>query len=284
MTAGRKQAGLLLLPATAMVVLFLCLPLVLLFRFSLNRFVPGQFMVEALTIENYVRVVTDPYYTSALLTTVGMAAGVTVLCLALAFPIAMYMTAASPRLKAALLLLVFLPLFVGNAVRAAGWMVAFGQQGLINYLLVGSGLAEAPITLMYTPTAVFIGILSINLPFVVLTLQSVLEGIDRNASDAALSLGASPFEAWRLVTLPLAMPGVLAGAVLSFILTMNAYATPVLLGGPQFRMMAPIVATEVLDQANWPSGGAVAFSLMATTLVLTVLINLYVARKYSHAG
>ena len=282
MTTGRKQAGLLLLPATAMVVLFLCLPLVLLLRFSLNRFVPGQFMVEALTIENYIRVLTDPYYTSALLTTIGMAAGVAVLCLVLAFPIAMYMTATSPRIKGALLLLVFLPLFVGNAVRAAGWMVAFGQQGLVNYLLLGSGLTGTPVTLMYTPTAVFIGILSINLPFVILTLQSVLEGIDRNASDAALSLGARPYDAWRLVTLPLAMPGVLAGAVLSFILTMNAYATPVLLGGPQFRMMAPIVATEVLDQANWPSGAAVAFSLMATTLVLTVLINLYVARKYSH--
>jgi putative spermidine/putrescine transport system permease protein len=282
MIADRKRAGLLLLPATATVVLFLCLPLLLLFRFSLNKFVPGQFMVEALTIENYVRIISDPYYTSALLTTVLMAAGVTVLCLVLAFPIAMFMAAASTRLKTALLLLVFLPLFVGNAVRAAGWMVAFGQQGLINYLLLQFGLTTVPVTLMYTPTAVFVGILSINLPFVILTLQSVLEGIDRNASDAALSLGATPFESWRLVTLPLAIPGLLAGAVLSFILTMNAYATPVLLGGPQFRMMAPIVATEVLDQANWPSGAAVAFILMATTLVLTVLINLYVARKYAH--
>jgi putative spermidine/putrescine transport system permease protein len=282
MIAGRKQAGFLLLPATAVVVIFLCFPLLLLFRFSLNRFVPGQFMVEALTAENYVRFFADPYYTSALWTTVSMAVGVTAVCLALAFPIATFMTRVSARYKAVLILLIFLPLFVGNAVRAAGWMVAFGQQGLVNYVLLSIGVIDAPIRMMYTPTAVFIGILSINLPFAVLTLQSVLEGIDRNASDAALSLGATPFEAWRLVTLPQAMPGVLAAGVLSFILTMNAYATPVLLGGPQFRMMAPIVATEVLDQANWPSGAAIAFSLMGTTLLLTVLINLYVARKYSY--
>lgn len=282
MINSRKKAGALLLPATAMVVIFLCLPLVLLFRFSLNRFVPGEFMVEALTLENYARFVGDPYYTSALLTTVVMALGVTAACLLLAFPIAMYMTRASARTKSLLVLLIFLPLFVGNAVRAAGWMVAFGRQGIVNYVFVGLEIVDTPLTIMYSPTAVFFGILSINLPFAVLTLQSVLEGIDNNASDAAMSLGATPFEAWRLVVLPLAMPGVLAAGVLSFILTMNAYATPVLLGGPQFRMMAPIVASEVLDQANWPSGAAVAFSLMGTTLVLTILINGYVARRYSH--
>ncbi|WP_043539159.1 ABC transporter permease [Salinarimonas rosea] len=282
MISSQKQAGALILPATAMVVLFLCLPLVLLFRFSLNRFVPGEFMVEALTLENYARFVSDPYYTSALLTTVVMAIGVTALCLVLTFPIAMYMKRASARTKSLLVLLVFLPLFVGNAVRAAGWMVAFGQQGVVNYVLVGLGIVDAPLTIMYSPTAVFFGILSINLPFAVLTLQSVLEGIDDNASDAAMSLGATPFEAWRLVVLPLAMPGVLAAGVLSFILTMNAYATPVLLGGPQFRMMAPIVASEVLDQANWPSGAAVSFSLMGTTLILTILINGYVARRYAY--
>jgi putative spermidine/putrescine transport system permease protein len=135
-------------------------------------------------------------------------------------------------------------------------------------------------TLMYTPTAVFIGIVSINLPFVVLTLQSVLEGIEGTAADAALSLGATPFEAWRLVTLPLAAPGLLAAGVLSFILTMNAYATPVLLGGPRFQMAAPVVANEVLQASNWPFGAALSFALMGVTLVLTTAANLAVRRRY----
>jgi putative spermidine/putrescine transport system permease protein len=122
----------------------------------------------------------------------------------------------------------------------------------------------------------------VNLPFVVLTLQSVLEGIDRSSEEAALSLGATPFAAWRLVTLPLAIPGVLAAAVLCFILTMNAYATPVLLGGPRFQMMAPVVANEVLNQNNWPFGAALSFMLMIVTLLLTVIANVVVARRYAH--
>ena len=273
----RTTAALLLAPASAVVLACLGLPLLLLFRYSLNRFVPGQFMVDALTAENYVKFFSDPYYAAVLWTTLAMAAGVTIVCLVLAFPIAMYLARAPARWKPLLLLLIILPLFVGNAVRAAGWMVAFGQRGVLNYALGAGGLG--PVTVMYTPTAVFIGIVAVNLPFVVLTLQSVLEGIENNAADAALSLGATPFEAWRLVTLPLAMPGVLAAGVLSFILTMNAYATPVLLGGPRFRMMAPVVAGEVLQQSNWPFGAAVSFVLMAVTLALTAGAGLLVARR-----
>lgn len=274
-------AALMLLPATAMVVAFLCLPLLLLFRYSLNRFVPGQFMVEAVTLENYAKFFTDPYYRAVLATTLQMAFGVTLACLVLAFPIAMFLAKAPPRWKPLLLLLVILPLFVGNAVRAAGWMVAFGQKGLVNAFLEGTGLIDAPLTMMYTSTAVFVGILSVNLPYVVLTLQSVLEGIETSAADAASSLGATPFEAWRLVTFPLAMPGVLAAGVLSFILTMNAYATPLLLGGPRFQMMAPVVANEVLQQSNWPFGATLSFVLMIVTLAATAAANLVVARRYA---
>jgi putative spermidine/putrescine transport system permease protein len=281
MLQRRTTAAMLLIPASLMVVAFLCLPLLLMFRYSLNRFVPGQFMVEAVTLENYAKFISDPYYTSVLSTTVAMAAGVTVVCLLLGFPAAMYLARAQARYKAILLLLIILPLFVGNAVRAAGWMVAFGQKGIINSFLEGIGLISGPLTLMYTATAVFVGITSINLPFVILTLQSVLEGIEQNAVDAAQSLGATPFQAWRLVTLPLAAPGILAAAVLSFILTMNAYATPVLLGGPTFQMAAPVVANEVLQQANWPFGATVSFALMGLTLLLTLGINVLIARRFA---
>jgi putative spermidine/putrescine transport system permease protein len=273
---GLTAAG-LLAPASVVVALGLVLPLVLLFRYSLNRFVPGEFMVEALTAENYVKFAADPYYRAVLGTTLLMAAGVTLACLVLAFPVAAVLARARGRLKTALLLAVVLPLFVGNAVRAAGWMVAFGQRGVVGSLMEAVQLP--PAALMYTPAAVFVGILSVNLPFVVLTLSSVLEGIEESASEAALSLGATPFAAWRLVTLPLSLPGVLAAGVLCFILTMNAYATPVLLGGPRFRMMAPVVAGEVLQQSNWPFGAAVSFVLMAVTLALTAGAGLLVARR-----
>jgi putative spermidine/putrescine transport system permease protein len=282
MIRRRRTALTLMLPASVLVLVFLALPLLLLFRYSLNRFVPGQFMVDALTPENYVKVVTDPYYAGVLKTTLLMAAGVTVACLVAGFPAALYLARTTTRFKAILILAVILPLFVGNAVRAAGWMVAFGQKGIISYLVALVAPTAGSLTLMYTPWAVFVGIVSVNLPFVVLTLQSVLEGIDRSSEEAALSLGATPFEAWRLITLPLAVPGVLAAGVLCFILTMNAYATPVLLGGPRFQMMAPIVANEVLNQNNWPFGAALSFVLMAVTLLLTAIANVVVARRYSY--
>lgn len=282
MSQRRGTAVSLMLPASILVLVFLALPLLLLFRYSLNRFVPGQFMVEAVTVENYVKFVTDPYYSAVLKTTLLMAVSVTLTCLVAGFPAALYLARTTTRFKAILILVVILPLFVGNAVRAAGWMVAFGQKGIFAYLVDLLFPTATPLTIMYTPVAVFVGIISVNLPFVVLTLQSVLEGIDRASEEAALSLGATPFEAWRLVTLPLAIPGVLAAAVLCFILTMNAYATPVLLGGPRFQMMAPVVANEVLNQNNWPFGAALSFVLMVVTLVLTATANWVVARRYSH--
>ncbi len=280
MTRRGPTAAALLAPATLLVVATLVAPLVLLFRFSLNRFVPGEFMVEALTVANYVKFFTDPYYLAVLGTTLWVALLVTLICLVAGFPAALFLARTRTRFKSLLILSVVLPLFVGNAVRAAGWMVAFGQKGVINAILGGLGLISTPIEIMYTTTAVIIGIVAVNLPFVVLTLQSVLEGIDPAPEEAALSLGARPFTTWRLVTLPQAVPGVLAAGVLCFILAMNAYATPVLLGGPGFQMMAPVVYNEIIQQSNWPFGGTLSFVLMAVTLTLTAAANLIVARRY----
>ena len=110
-----------------------------------------------------------------------------------------------------------------------------------------------------TQEGLIIGIIAVNLPFMVLSLQSVIEGIDRSVEEAAFSLGASPGIMFRRVLWPLAMPGILAGTILCFILAMNAYATPFLLGGPLFKMMAPLVYNQFTQQANWPFGGAIAF-------------------------
>jgi len=274
-----RRAG-ALAPASLLVLAFLALPMLLMLRFSFNSFVPGKFMVEAVTVENYVKLATDPYYRHVLGLTLGVSASVTVLTLIAGWPIAQFLARTQSRHKGLLLLAVVLPLFVGNAVRAAGWMVAFGREGLINRVLQAIGLIEAPLQIMFTPTAVIIGIVSVNLPYVVLTLSSVIEGIDRRAEEAALSLGATPFETWRLVTLPLALPGLLAAGVLCFILSMNAYATPVLLGGPSFQMMAPVVADQVLQRANWPFGASLGFVLMLVTLGLTAGANWLVGRRY----
>ena len=267
-------------PATAFVALALIVPLALLFRYSLNRFVPGQFMVEALTAENYVKFFTDPYYRAVLVRTVRVAATCTVICLIAGAPLAYVLARTRSRFKNLLVILVVLPLFVGNAVRAAGWMVAFGAKGLVNASLMGIGAIATPLDIMFSETAVIVGVTAVNLPFMVLTLASVIEGVDRSVEEAAFNLGATPWGMVRRVLLPLAMPGVIAGALLTFILGMNAYATPVLLGGPTFQMMGPLVFRGFVEQNNWPFGGAVAFILMAATLLLTGIANLLVQGSY----
>jgi putative spermidine/putrescine transport system permease protein len=267
-------------PATVYVAVGLLVPLAILFRYSLNQFVPGKFMVDALTAENYVKFFTDIYYTAVLTRTVRVALMTTVVCLLMGFPLAYVLARTQTRYKNLLIMLVVLPLFVGNAVRAAGWMVAFGSKGVLNASLMGLGVLSQPLEIMFTESAVIIGITAVNLPFMVLTLQSVIEGIDRSVEEAAFNLGATPLAMARRVLLPLAMPGILAGTLLTFILAMNAYATPVLLGGPRFQMMGPLVYNQFVQQNNWPFGGAIAFILMTGTLILTLTANLLVQQRY----
>jgi len=282
-TSTLSAAG-LVGPATLYVAVGLLIPLAILFRYSLNQFVPGKFMVDALTIENYVKFFTDVYYTAVLTRTVRIALITTVICLAMGFPLAYVLARTRTRYKNVLIMLVVLPLFVGNAVRAAGWMVAFGNKGVINASLMGIGAISTPIEIMFTEFAVIVGITAVNLPFMVLTLQSIIEGIDRSVEEAAFNLGATPWRMARRVLFPLAMPGILAGTILTFILAMNAYATPVLLGGPRFQMMGPLVYGQFVQQNNWPFGGAIAFILMTATLILTLAANLLVQQRYRSAS
>ena len=265
-------------PASAVVVVGALLPLAILLRYSLNRFDPRLMMVEALTLENYVKFFTDPFYTNIFITTLRVALVCTVACLLLAFPLAYVLARTQSGLKNVLLMLIVLPLFVGNAVRAAGWMTLFGAKGALNATLLGIGLIGAPLEIMFTEKAVVIGIIAVNLPYMVLTLQSVIEGVPRDLEEAAFSLGAPPTAMFRRVLWPLTLPGSIAGAIFCFILAMNAYATPVLLGGPQFKMMGPLVFGQ-FRLNNWPFGAAVAFVLMAATLALTGAANLVLKRR-----
>jgi putative spermidine/putrescine transport system permease protein len=276
---GPVTAAGLIMPATVFVAIGLIVPIAILFRYSLNAFVPGKMMVDALTIDNYVKFFTDPFYLQVLWRTIRVSVACTVVCLVFGFPLAYVLARTQSRYKNILVMLVVLPLFVGNAVRAAGWMVAFGSRGFLNSTLMGSGVIERPLEIMYTEVAVVIGIIAVNLPFMVLTLQSVIEGIDRNVEEAAFSLGAPPLTMARRVLFPLALPGILAGVILTFILAMNAYATPVLLGGPKFQTMGPLVFSTFAQQNNWPFGGAVAFVLMTATLILTVASSLIIRRS-----
>ncbi len=273
------SAATLVGPATVFVAAGLLLPLAILFRYSLNTMDARRIMHEAFSPANYLKFFADPYYLGVLWTTLRVAALCTLVCLVMALPLAYVLARTQTRFKNVLIMLVVLPLFVGNAVRAAGWMTIFGSRGFLNVTLMQFGIIHEPLEIMYTETAVVAGIIAVNLPYMVLTLQSVIEGINRNVEEAAFSLGAGPATMFRRVLLPLSLPGILAGTILTFILSMNAYATPVLLGGPKFRMMGPLIYGQ-FQLNNWPFGASAAFILMTATLGLTAAANILVQRRY----
>jgi putative spermidine/putrescine transport system permease protein len=279
--AGSRQglaASILLGPATLVVLMLLVSPLVLLARYSLNRYSQTDLMIEAVTPANYLRFFTEPFYLEVLRTTIMVALLSTALCLLLGVPIAWRISRMEGRWKAVCMLGVVLPLFIGSTVRTIGWMILLARDGLLD--IASQGLTGTRLDLMFSPTAVVVGIVSFNLPYLVLTAQSVFEGIDPQLDHAAQGLGAAPVRAFWRVVWPLALPGVSIAAVLCFVLSMNAYATPVLLGGPRFQMMAPLVYWEFSTNNNWPFAAALAFILMATTLLLTVLANTMIPRRY----
>jgi putative spermidine/putrescine transport system permease protein len=254
-------------------------PLLILFRYSFDRYDPRLFLVDAFTPDNYVTFFSDPYYLNVFATTLRVALISTLVCLVAGFPLAYIVARTQTRFKNLLIIGIVVPLFVGNAVRAAGWMTLLGSRGFLSVMLMKLGITDKPTEIMFTETAVILGIIAVNLPYMVLTLQSVIEGINRNLEEAAFSLGAGPMTMFRRILWPLTLPGIAAGVILTFILAMNAYATPVLLGGPKFQMMAPLVYGQ-FQLNNWPFAAAVAFILMVTTLALTVAAGLATRQRF----
>jgi len=273
--------ALLVLPACLLVLGLLVGPMIVLFRISLNQFSPTQLMIEAFSLDNYVRAAADPYYQEIILTTLGMALLCTALTLVIAFPAAYWLGRLESRWKSLVVIATLFPLLVGNVVRSAGWMALFDREGLINATLRGAHLIGEPLTLMYTPKAVVFGVVAVVLPYMILTIAAVIESIPRDLEDAAANLGASDLKTFWRVILPLSVPGVAAGSILVFVLCMNTYATAVLLGGPRFKMMAPAIFDQFVRGNNWPMGATLAFMLLAVTMSFTVFGSMAFARHYS---
>jgi putative spermidine/putrescine transport system permease protein len=270
----------LALPATLFVAVVMVAPLTLLVRYSLNLYSPTELMVEALTLRNYLSAVTDPYYLETMGTTLKVSAICTSIALAAGFPAAYVLARCSGRRKSWLILLTILPLLVGSVVRSSGWLMLLGNAGVVNAALRWAGIISEPLQLIYTPGAVIVALVSVVLPYMILILASVVEAIPFALEEAASNMGARPLIIFRRVIFPLALPGVIAASALVFILCMNAYATPVLVGGANFKMMAPAVYDQFVRTTNWPFGAALALILLAVTLTLTLAGSMLLQRRY----
>jgi len=256
----------LLLPALLVLLAFFALPLGTILVYSVGRSAPGSIYIPDLTLANYAALFETPVYVKVMLRTLRIGLVVTLLALVLGYPYAYLMARGRPWLRTGLLLAVLLPLLVSVVVRTYGWMVVLGLDGPVNALLLALGLTRQPVKFLFNETGIVIGLLHVFFPFMVLPLSSVLQKVDPQLEDAARTLGAGSFTVFRRVTLPLSVPGIAAGSMLVFTLSVAAYVTPALMGGAGINVMATLVAQQILVLVNWPLGAAVAVMLVVITL------------------
>jgi putrescine transport system permease protein len=231
------------------------------------------------TWSNYAFLFTDKLYVVTYAKSVLMAAGATVLCLLLGFPMAYAIARAEARTRNVLLLLIVLPFWISFLLRVYAWMGLMNNYGVINNLLMWAGIIEQPIQMLYTDAAVYVGLVYSYLPFMILPLYATLERMDPALVEAAQDLGASPSQAFRDVTWPLARPGVIAGSLLVFIPAMGEYVIPYLLGGPASLMIGRVLFDEFFVNHDWPLASAVAIVLLVLLVVPIALLQRSRARE-----
>lgn len=231
-------------------------------------------------LQYYQKFLTDSFYLNILWTTVKISLQTTLICLLLGYPAAYFLARTKSRIKNLLIIMTVFPFLVSAVVRSYGWMVILGKNGLLNQLLRALGLIQKPLSILYTPTAVLIGLVHLLTPYMILNITSVIQGIDRNVEYAAHSLGASPLKTFLRVTLPLSSPGIISGCILVFTLSMTSYVTPKLLGGTKFRMMSTMVFQEVNVNFNWGFASAISYILLVVILAILLVSN-FAADRYT---
>ncbi len=231
-----------------------------------------------LNLGNYRTLFSDDLYVIAYLNSLKIAAVSTVLCLLVGYPMAYGIARSSDRHRNALLMLVVLPFWTSFLIRVYAWMGILKTEGLLNAFLLWIGVILQPLQILETDLAVYIGIVYSYLPFMVLPLYATLEKMDRSLLEAAADLGCRPFRAFLSVTLPLSIPGMVAGSMLVFIPAVGEFVIPDLLGGPDTLMIAKILWSEFFDNRDWPVASAIAVAMLVA-LVAPIMIFQHFQRR-----
>ncbi len=211
-------------------------------------------------------------YLRVFMITLRISTVVTVLTLLLAYPVAYVLSSIRPSRANILLIFVLVPFWTSILVRSYAWMVLLGREGTINRILIRLGINDDPVQLLNTRLAVYIGMVHILLPFMILPLYSVMKGIDRNYMRAAENLGAKPRHVFRHIFLPLTLPGIAAGCLVVFILSLGFYITPALIGGPRDVMISMLIAQQV-NTLNWGFASALALGLLVISMAIYLVFN-----------
>lgn len=249
----------------------------LLFALPLGRLFALSF--DGGSLEWYRKALTDGLYMTVLYRTFEIAGIVTACCLFLGYPVAFLLATTTPLWRAVGFACIMLPLWTSVLVRTYAWMVLLGRNGIINRLLVDSGLLQQPLSLLNTKMAVVLGMVHVMLPFVVLPIYSALTRIDPDLPQAARGLGASATSIVTTIYLPLTLRGIVAGVTLVFVVSLGFYITPALLGGGKVLMFAMVIEQQVREFLAWNFAGALSAILLVATLLVFWLLNQVANRR-----
>lgn len=269
-------------PATALFLLLLVVPVVLTLVLSVNVFdYTTGVKAGEYTLSHYTSLFTDSFFYETFFRTFWISALVTLLCVLIAIPEALVLSRMSAPWRSIFLMLVLTPLLISVVVRAFGWSLLLGSDGVINHLIMALG--GRPQKLLFTPLAIIVGLVHVMLPFMIIPVWTSLQKLDPSTEQAAQSLGAGQWTVFRQIILPQVMPGVLSGTLIVFGLTASSFAIPGLLGGRRLKMVATLIYDQYLADLNWPMGAAIAVTLLLINLLVMLSWNRMIERRYQRA-
>ena len=275
----RKRIGVLISPAAILMVAVFLIPLATMALFSFRAGTYGEAR-DVFTLENYRVFLSTVSYQRLLLKSVWISLLVSVISVALAYPIAYYLVFTAPRNRILLLTIIIVPAWVSYLLRVLAWKVILGSSGVLASALGSLGLetSGSPL-LLYNPSAVVVTLVYVWIPFVALPIFAAMERIDPSLLEAAADLGCTRIETFLRVTLPLSIPGIIAGFLFVFIPTVGEYVTPALVGGPNGTMFGNLIQDQFLRGLNWPLG-----SLMSMAMLVVVLTPLFAFGRFIRLG
>lgn len=271
-------------PALLLYVAVFCIPLVMVFVLSFRAFdqATGQ-IGTAFTLSRYLEAVSDPYYQEVFGRTLGISLFVTILSICIGTPEAYILSRMRHQWRSLFLLVVLGPLLVSVVVRTLGWAIILGNNGILNDLLIFLGAIKRPLHIMFSNTAIVIGLFHISVPLMVISVWTSLQKHDTATERAALSLGASQFVVFTRIVLPQVVPGILSGALVVFSLAASAFATPALLGGRSVKVVSTAVSDEFLGTLDWPLGAVLAVLLLLANFLISTGYNRYARNRFKEA-
>ncbi len=266
---------LLIFPGLLLLALFLMIPL-------LRIIIPTFFPNGTFSLELYRSFISNKFYLGIFFRTIRISVLTCLICIVLAVPVSFYISRMRAAKKGLMIALATFPLLTNTVVRAFAWTTILGKTGILNTMLVSSGLIPEPVQLLYTEGAIIVGSVYLFLPIMLISLVGVMENISDEIQEAALSLGANRLVTFIRIIIPLSMPGIIVGSVLVFAGTASAYSTPLMLGGNRNMVMSTLIYQQAMLLGNWNSASVIAALMIVTSYVVVNVLN-WIAAKLNKA-